>query len=175
MTYQITLLRMMGIGLLTLGLLGATQVLAQSASTPDQALLYQRAVSLLDKAQQKLEGNFTAEAKALAKEANSLFSTLQNELSQELMQRKLSPAEMKQEAINKKLATDYYAQGDELMQSAQQKEALSRDLEKQGKEEASVQQLTEAKREYDLAHQMYVKSQIYNLRNQEIAFKFIKK
>ncbi|MFP3868683.1 MAG: hypothetical protein ACLFUU_11085 [Desulfobacteraceae bacterium] len=174
MTYPTNLLRTMGIGLLALVLL-IPQALAQSASPSDHALLYKRAVSLLDKAQKKLEGNYTAEAKALAKEANSLFTTLQKELPQELTQRTLNSSELEQEAMNRKLAADYYTQGDQLMQSAQQKEALSKDLERQGNEQASIQQLSEAKREYDLAHKMYVKSQIYNLRNQEIALRFIKK
>ncbi|MDD3579895.1 MAG: hypothetical protein PHW74_02605 [Desulfobacca sp.] len=172
---QLKMFKIMGVGLLALVLLGAPGAVAQSAPRADHAQLYQRAVSLLDKAQEKLDGNFTAEAKAMAKEANSLFATLQKETPGEMLSQDLSPQEMEQEALNRKLAADSYAQGDQLMQSAQQKEAQSKALEQQGREDESVQKLSQAKREYDQAHKMYVKSQIYNLRNQQIAYSFLKK
>ncbi len=44
---------------------------------PDHAILYKRAVKLLDNAEKKLTAGYTAEAKSQAKEANSLFTILQ--------------------------------------------------------------------------------------------------
>ena len=46
---------------------------------PDHAILYKRAVKLLDNAEKKLTAGYTAEAKSQAKEANSLFTILQKE------------------------------------------------------------------------------------------------
>ncbi len=66
--------------LLVWGLLGSA--LAQQAPAkcgPDHAILYKRAVKLLDTAEKKLTAGYTAEAKSLVKEANSLFTILQKE------------------------------------------------------------------------------------------------
>ena len=66
--------------LLVLGLPGL--VLAQQPPAkcgPDHAILYKRAVKLLDNAEKKLTAGYTAEAKSQAKEANSLFTILQKE------------------------------------------------------------------------------------------------
>ena len=46
---------------------------------PDHAILFKRAVKLLDDAEKKLATGYTAEAKAHLKEANSLFTILQKE------------------------------------------------------------------------------------------------
>jgi len=46
---------------------------------PDHAILYKRAVTLLDKAEKKLAAKYTAESKALLKESNSLFTILLKE------------------------------------------------------------------------------------------------
>ena len=60
----------------------SSAVLAQKAPVkcgPDHAILYKRAVKLLDNAEKKLAAGYTAEAKSQAKEANSLFTILQKE------------------------------------------------------------------------------------------------
>ncbi|MFO7897219.1 MAG: hypothetical protein R6U84_09825, partial [Candidatus Cloacimonadales bacterium] len=56
--------------------------MAQSAPDkcgPDHAILYNKAVKILDSAEKKLAAKYTAEAKAQVKEANSLFSILVKE------------------------------------------------------------------------------------------------
>ncbi len=66
--------------LLVLGLGGSA--LAQKAPAkcgPDHAILYKRAVKLLDNAEKKLTAGYTAEAKSQVKEANSLFTILEKE------------------------------------------------------------------------------------------------
>jgi len=67
---------------LCLGLLVSSLAVAQSAPTkcgPDHAILYKKAVKVLDSAEKKLAADYTAEAKAQVKEANSLFSILVKE------------------------------------------------------------------------------------------------
>ena len=158
---------------LGLGLVGSA--LAQQTSGkcgPDHAILYKRAVKLLDTAEKKLTQGYTAEAKSLAKEANSLFSILQKECGPEQKDRVLTDREAQQEAINQKLSADERAQADRLMQSAEDKEKQS------AKEEAtqpalSLKRQREAKSEYEQAHKRYIKAQIYALRNQQMVFSFL--
>lgn len=176
MTTPNRLLYLTVIGLLATGLMGGPSVWGQSAAPcQDHAILYQRAVSLLDQAQKKLDNNYTAEAKELAKEANSLFSTLQKECAQELSKHQLTPRQAEQQAINNRLAADSFAQGERLMKSYQQKFAKSQTLEKEGQDQLSIKYLSGAKKDADLAHKMHVKSMIYALRNQQLQLSFIKK
>ena len=81
----------------------------KTACGPDHAILYKRAVTLLDKAEKKLAAKYTAEAKALLKESNSLFTILLKECGPEQKGRTLTPQEEQQEAVNRKLATDELA------------------------------------------------------------------
>ncbi|MBM4272851.1 MAG: hypothetical protein FJ134_00080 [Deltaproteobacteria bacterium] len=139
---------------------------------PDHAILYKRAAGLLDTAEKKLNARYTAEAKALAKEANSLFTILQKECGPEQRQRLLTPKEEQQEAINQKLSADERNAADRLMKSAEDKEKKSAQIEA-GQPEQSAKLQREAKEEYEQAHKRYIKAQIYALRNQQMIFRFL--
>jgi hypothetical protein len=74
-------------------------------SAPDLAILYKRAVGLLDNAEKKLSARHFAEAKTLVKEANSMFGILVKECAPTQKERLLTPKEEEQEAINQKLSS----------------------------------------------------------------------
>ena len=159
--------------LLALGLSGT--VLAQTAKTkcgPDHALLYKRAVGLLDQAEKKLTARYTAEAKSLVKEANSLFTVLQKECGQEQKDRLLTDKEAQQESINQKLSADERSAADRLMKSAEDKEKKAQQMEA-SQPEVSLKYQREAKEEYEQAHKRYIKAGIYALRNQQMLFSFL--
>ena len=161
--------------LLALGLSGT--VLAQTATSkcgPDHALLYKRAVGLLDQAEKKLTARYTAEAKSLVKEANSLFTILLKECGQEQKDRLLTDKEAQQESINQKLSADERSAADRLMKSAEDKEKKAQQLEA-SQPEVSLKYQREAKEEYEQAHKRYIKSGIYALRNQQTLFSFLGK
>jgi hypothetical protein len=139
---------------------------------PDHAILYKRAVKLLDKAEKKLTAGYTAEAKSLAKEANALFTILQKECAPQERERMLTDLEAQQEAINQKLAADELAQAERLMKSADEKEKQAAKLEAT-QPDVSLKYQREAKREYEQAHKRSIKSEIYALRNQQMVFKFL--
>lgn len=139
---------------------------------PDHAILYKRAVGLLDDAEKKLTARYTAQAKAQVKEANSLFSTLTKECGPSQRQRFLSPKEEQQEAINQKLSTDEQSQADRLLKSAEDKEKTSVQIEAQ-QPELSMKYQKEARDQYEQAHKRYIKAQIYALRNQQMVFRFL--
>jgi hypothetical protein len=145
------------------------------ACGPDHVILYKRAVKLLDEAEKKLNAKYTAEAKALVKDANHLFTTLQKECGQEQRERLLTPREEQQEAINKKLAADALAQADRLMEAAAANEKKSQEFENKGQNELSVKHQRQAKGEYDLAHTLSIKAGIYALRNQQMVFQWLGK
>ncbi|OGR05858.1 MAG: hypothetical protein A3K23_06240 [Desulfobacca sp. RBG_16_58_9] len=159
--------------LLALGLSGT--VLAQTAKTkcgPDHAILYKRAVGLLDQAEKKLTARYTAEAKSLVKEANSLFTILQKECGQEQKDRLLTDKEAQQESINQKLSADERSAADRLMKSAEDKEKKAQQLEA-SQPEVSLKYQREAKEEFEQAHKRYIKAGIYALRNQQMLFSFL--
>ena len=159
--------------LLALGLSGT--VLAQTAKTkcgPDHAILYKRAVGLLDQAEKKLNARYTAEAKALVKDANHLFTTLQKECGQDQKDRQLTDKEAQQESINQKLSADEQSAADRLMKSAEDKEKKAQQLEA-SQPEVSLKYQREAKQEYEQAHKRYIKAAIYALRNQQMLFSFL--
>ncbi len=152
------------------------QSLAQSKSPacgPDHAIIYKRATALLDKAEKKLNDKYTAEAKALVKEANSLFSILVKECGPTQQERELTEKELQQEAINKKLSQDALAQVERLMKSAEEKEKKSQQAETQGQTDSSIAYQRQAKGEYERAHVLSIKAEIYALRNQEMIFRFL--
>lgn len=159
--------------LLVWGLIGSA--LAQQSPAkcgPDHAILYKRAVKLLDNAEKKLTAGYTAEAKSQVKEANSLFTILQKECGPEQKERALTDQETQQEAINQKLAADELAQAERLIKSAEEKQ------QKAGKIEMSQPDLylkyqREAKGEFEQAHKRSIKSEIYALRNQQMVFGFL--
>ena len=160
---------------LILGLILAGTALAQNkkpACGPDHAILYKRAVSLLDKAEKKLAGKYTAEAKALVKESNSLFTILLKECGPLQKDRTLTPQEEQQEGVNKKLAADELAQAERLEKSATEKLKKSDQLEG-SQRELSLKYAREAKFEFELAQTHSIKAGIYALRNQQMIFRFL--
>jgi hypothetical protein len=159
--------------LLLLGFIGLA--LAQKPPTkcgPDHAILYKRAVKLLDSAEKKLAEGYTAEAKAQVKEANSLFSILVKECGPEQKERILTDKEAQQEAINQKLCADERAQANRLMKSATNKEKQSAKLDATHPDLA-VKYQREAKFKYEQANKRYIRAEIYALRNQQMVFKFL--
>ncbi|MHB9072509.1 MAG: hypothetical protein ACYC6G_03180 [Desulfobaccales bacterium] len=141
---------------------------------PDHAILYKRAVKLLDNAEKKLTAGYTAEAKSLAKEANSLFTILQKECGPAQKERDLTDREVQQEAINQKLSADELAQAERLMKSADEKSQKATKLEAT-QPDVALKYQREAKGEYEQAHKRSIKSEIYALRNQQMVFGFLGK
>jgi hypothetical protein len=141
--------------------------------SPDHAILYGRAVSLLDQAQQKLNTGNLAAAKSQAKEANSLFSLLKSQYTSVLTEHELTPPEEQQLAINQKLAADAHAEADRLMATAAAKDQQAQELEAQGREADCKASYRQSKDEYNRAQNLYIKSAIYALRNQQRLFRFL--
>jgi hypothetical protein len=139
---------------------------------PDHAILYKRAVQVLDKAEKKLAGGYTAEAKANLKEANSLFTILQKECVPQEKKQLLTDKEAQQEAINQKLAADELAQAERLMKSADEKTKKAAQIEATNPD-LYVRYQREAKSEYEQAQKRSIRSEIYALRNQQMVFKFL--
>ena len=159
--------------LLLCGFIGLA--LAQNPPTkcgPDHAILYKRAVKLLDSAEKKLTGGYTAEAKAQIKEANSLFTILQKECGPQQKDRILTDQEAQQEAINQKLCADERAQADLLMKSGTDKEQQSAKLDAT-QPDVALKYQREAKSNYEQAQKRYIRAEIYALRNQQMVFKFL--
>ena len=158
---------------LALILSGAT--LAQNAKAkcgPDHAILYKRAVGLLDQAEKKLTAKYTAEAKSLVKEANSLFTILHKECGPQQAERALTDREIQQEAINQKLSADELAQAERLIKSAEEKQQKAAKIETT-QPEVYLKYQREAKAEFEQAHKRSIKSEIYALRNQQMVFGFL--
>jgi hypothetical protein len=156
-----------------LTLAGSCWAQTTKPAQPGHAILYGRAVSLLDQAQQQLNAGNLAGAKTQAKEANSLFSLLKNEYASLLAERELTPQEEQQLAVNQKLAADAHAQADRLMATATAQEKKARDLEAQGREADSKALYRQSKDGYDRAQNLYIKSSIYALRNQQRIFRYL--
>jgi len=141
---------------------------------PDHQILYKRAVTLLDDAEKKLNGRFTAEAKSMAKEAKSLFAILQKECGQDQKERLLTPKEEQQEAINQKLTADEQAQADRLAKSAEDKFKKATLLETT-QPEMYTRLMREAKAENEQAENRSIKAMIYALRTDQMLFSFLAK
>jgi len=141
---------------------------------PDHQILYKRAVTLLDNAEKKLNGRFTAEAKSMAKEAKSLFAILQKECGQDQKERLLTPKEEQQEAINQKLTADEQAQADRLAKSAEDKFKKATLLETT-QPEMYTRLMREAKAENEQAENRSIKAMIYALRTDQMLFSFLAK
>ena len=160
---------------LVLGLSGS--VLAQQHQAkcgPDHAILYKRAVKLLDNAEKKLAAGYTAEAKSKAKEANSLFTILHKECGPQQADRALTDPELQQEAINQKLCADELAQAERLIKAAEEKTQKAVKIETTQPEVYRKYQ-REAKAEFEQAHKRSIKSEIYALRNQQMVFRWLSK
>ena len=153
--------------------MGAGWTQTTTPASSDHAILYKRAVSLLDQAQQKLNTGNIAAAKSQAKEANALFTLLKNQYASVLAEHELTPQEEQQLAINQKLASDAHAQADRLMATATDKDKKAQELESQGREADSKAFYRQSKDEYDRAQNLYIKSSLYALRNQQRIFRFL--
>jgi hypothetical protein len=141
---------------------------------PDHAILYKRAVKLLEDAEKKLTVGYTAEAKSQVKEANSLFTILEKECGPAQKERALTDKELQQEAINQKLAADELAQAERLMKSADEKSQKAAKIEAT-QPDVALKYQREAKSEYEQAHKRSIRSEIYALRNQQMVFSFLTK
>jgi hypothetical protein len=146
---------------------------AKPAFSPDHAILYRRAVGFLDQAQQKLKAGDLAEAKSLVKQSNSLFSLLKKEYATVLTERELSPQEDQQLAIDQKLADDTHAEADRLMATAAAQEKKAQELEAQGREVDSKASYRQSRDGYNRAQNLYVRSELHALRNQQRIFRFL--
>jgi len=161
--------------LLVWGLLGSALAQQHPAKCgPDHAILYKRAVKLLDTAEKKLTAGYTAEAKNQVKEANSLFTILQKECGPEQKERALTDKETQQEAINQKQAADELAQAERLMKSAEEKSQKAVKIETT-QPDLYLKYQREAKSEFEQAHKRSIKSEIYALRNQQMVFGWLGK
>jgi hypothetical protein len=161
--------------LLALPLVQANDVWAQTIkpASPGHTILYRRAVSLLDQAEQKLAKGDITGAKAQAKEANSLFTILKKEYGAAMAGHALSPEEEQQLAISQKLAADAQTEADLLMETAAAHEKQAQKLEAQGQEEAAKAFYRQSKDAYNRAQSLYVKSSISSLRIQQRLFRFL--
>ncbi len=146
---------------------------AKPTFSPDHAILYKQAVSLLDQAQQKLKAGDLAGAKSMVKQSNSLFSLLKKEYAGALTEREFSPQEDQQLAINQKLADDTRAQADRLMEAATAKDKKAQELETQGREADAKAAYRQSKDEYNQAQSLYVRSTLQALRNQQMILRFL--
>ena len=120
-----------GIWLVFCFLVSVSYVAAQTAPQ-DHAQIYKRAVTAVDNAEKKLAGNHTSEAKALIKEANSLFGILQKEMPEKMKTMELTPQQEEQWNRNNKLGEDSSANGQALEKSGLEKQKKSDALEAQG-------------------------------------------
>jgi len=158
---------------LALALVGAGWAQTANPISPDHAILYRRAVTFLDQAQQKLKDGDLAAAKSLVKQSNSLFTLLQKECASVLAERELSPQEDQQLAIDQKLADDTHAQADRLMETAAAQEKKAQELEAQGREVDSKASYRQSRDGYNRAQNLYVRSELHALRNQQRIFRFL--
>ncbi len=161
---------------LCLGLLVSSLAVAQSAPTkcgPDHAILYKKAVKVLDSAEKKLAADYTAEAKAQVKEANSLFSILVKECGPLQKGRALTESEMAQEASNNKKKDEYYKKGLALEKSAVENLKKGQEAEAKGQDDVAARYFRQAKAENEQAHVAFIQAEIYALKNQEMIFKFL--
>jgi hypothetical protein len=143
---------------------------AAQNSPQDHTQIYKRAVGALDAADKKLAGNYTAEAKALLKEARSLFAILQKEMPEKMKTHELTQAQDDQYNTNQKMGDDSFAQAQKLEQSAQEKQKKSDSLEAQGNRDVAVKLQQEAVQEMNQAQRAFLKAEMYHLRNLQLTF-----
>ncbi len=158
---------------LSLGLLCTSLAQAQTKCGPDHAILYKKAVKLVDSAEKKLNEKFTAEAKAQLKEANSLFSVLVKECGPTQKERNLTDAEVAEEAQNNKLKEEAMVQIKELEKSYEENLKKAQQYQTQGNNEMADRFGRQAKNESERANILAAKAEIYSLRNQQMIFRFL--
>lgn len=159
------------LGMLTNG--GAWAQTGKPACGPDHAILYKRAVKLLDAAEKKLAAKYTAEAKALVKEANSLFTILVKECGPLQKERALTESEAQQEAVNHKKSSEALTRAETLEKSASDKLKKGQEAEARGQEDLARQYYRQAKAESEQAHTLALQAEIFALRNQQLIFAFL--
>lgn len=169
--FQYALCWALFVGLLTVS--GAWAQSGKVACGPDHAILYKRAVKLLDAAEKKLAAKYTAEAKALVKEANSLFTILVKECGPLQKERALTEAESQQEAVNQKKSAEALNRAEMLEKSAADKLKKGQEAEARGQEDLARQYFRQAKAESEQAHTLAIQAEILALRNQQIIFAFL--
>jgi hypothetical protein len=143
---------------------------ASKPASPDQVSLYHRAVASLEQAERALQAGNVVEAKSLMRQSNSLFTLLHKESTSLLAERRLSPQEDQQLAINQKLADDTQAQADRLMATAAAQAKLGRELETQRQGEASQASYRESRENYHQAQILSIRALGYALHNQQLLF-----
>jgi len=158
---------------LALALVGVGRAQTGKPISPEHAALYRRAVTLLNQAQKELDAGNLASANSLVNQSNALFTLLQKEYATVLTQRELSPKEDQQLAINQKLADDTHAQGDRLMETASAREKNAQELWAQGREADAKAAYRQSKDEYNRAQNLYVRSALQALRNQQLIYRFL--
>jgi len=163
----------LGLVVLSFGWAQAQTQTHKPACGPDHAILYKRAVKLVDAAEKKLAGKYTAEAKALVKEANSLFTILVKECGPLQRERALTETEVQQEAANSKKCDEALKQAESLEKSAAEKLKKGLESEAKGQEEVAKQYFRQAKSESERAHNLAIQAEIYALKNQEMIFRFL--
>jgi hypothetical protein len=167
-----------GIAVFFLGLLFCSAALAQSTRTncgPDHAILYKKAVKLVDSAEKKLASKYTAEAKAQVKEANSLFSVLVKECGPLQKERALTDAEVAEEVRNNKAREEAMTQTTQLEKSYEENLKKALDAKTRGQDELADRFGRQAKAESERANVMAIKAEIYSLKNQQMIFHFLGK
>ena len=172
MTFRILGILTMGIGLLTAATLPAW---GQKDPSMDAVALYQKAVNLIDVAEAALAEDALEKAMAQAKESRALFTTLQQKHAAALEEYQLTPVQTEQEANHKKLADDSFQQGERFEKSADDKMGRAQELEKKGKRSEARKLQSEAQKDYDLSLRHYIQSQLFSLRNKQLAFGFLEK
>jgi len=164
------------IGALFLGVLLSSFALAQTPQAkcgPDHAILYKKAVKLVDSAEKKMAAKYTAEAKAQIKEANSLFSVLVKECGPLQKERALTEAEMAEEARNNKLKEEAMVQIGQLEKSYEANLKKAQEAQSKGQNELADKYARQAKDESERANVLAIKAEIYALRNQQMIFRFL--
>lgn len=163
-------------GALCLGVLLSSFALAQSTKPqcgPDHAILYKKAVKLLDSAEKKLAAKYTAEAKAQLKEANSLFAILVKECGPLQAGRNLTEAESAQEMANRKKSAELQAESDRLTKAAEEKTKQGEAAQAKGQEDLAKQYFRQAKAEGERGHLLGIQALIADLRTQQMIFRFL--
>lgn len=164
------------IPVLALGVLLSTAALAQTPQVkcgPDHAILYKKAVKLIDSAEKKLAAKYTAEAKAQVKEANSLFSVLVKECGPLQKERNLTEQETAEEAQNNRAKEEAMVQIGQLEKSYEANLKKAQEYQLKGQNETADRYGRQAKEESERANVLAIKAEIYALKNQQMIFRFL--
>jgi hypothetical protein len=163
-------------GMLCVGLLAGGAAQAQTSQVkcgPDHAILYKKAVKLIDSAEKKLSAKYTAEAKAQIKEANSLFSVLVKECGPLQKERALTEQETAEEAQNNKAKEEAMTQIGQLEKSYEANLKKAQEAQVKGQNELADRFARQAKGESERAHLLAIKAEIFALKNQQMIFRFL--